>query len=461
MKLVKKTKKLLILFLLFISFNTSYALTQTEAGEIIAQFAINFFDNYASETIYSLTDWTNDSTSHRAYAYRGEKVSGMAKPSKNMTDKGMKPVSFTNKYGMDCVGFVSFCIHQSLKLGSNTTFSYFVTPQSGASNGFYKVTDGTRKPGDILATSGHVAVYIGNGEVIDSAAVGPDRAISRRAKASVYPSTYRISEQTAAKIDKNNTTVQFEGKGATDYSFSSSNSGNSNSENITILSGTVPEHWKSNCKDFSGYFSWTNVSYTGNSDDTTPNSMSPKVEIDFENSTVPQEILSGSSKDKFNWLFDGNGNMAYNTTEAAILKYIVTIDVPVINENGKETTKKLSVHKKVAGDIVKIFTEIKEGGFKIRDEDTGAFNWRQGEKIGKSGLYSMHCLGIAVDVNWNSNAYFVRGKLSAGKHWKPGVDEFSMPADGVAVTAFKKYGWKWGGDWKSSKDYMHFSLTGN
>jgi hypothetical protein len=24
------------------------------------------------------------------------------------------------------------------------------------------------------------------------------------------------------------------------------------------------------------------------------------------------------------------------------------------------------------------------------------------------------------------------------------------------IDIFKKYGWKWGGNWRSSKDYMHF-----
>jgi hypothetical protein len=28
------------------------------------------------------------------------------------------------------------------------------------------------------------------------------------------------------------------------------------------------------------------------------------------------------------------------------------------------------------------------------------------------------------------------------------------------VTAFAQIGWEWGGFWSSSKDYMHFSLTG-
>jgi len=262
MKIANKIKIFLITTILFICFNKNYAITQKEAGEIIAQFAINFFDNYASETVYSVKGWADNVNGQRAYAYRGQKTSGEAEPSDGMKSRGMTSINYTNKYSMDCVGFVSFCIHQALKLGDNNTFTCFVTPQSGGSNGFEKVTDGSRKPGDILATSGHVAVYIGNGEIIDSAAAGPDRAISRRATANKYPSTYRISNSTAAGINKENTTVQFEGKGSSDYSFSDVDSGSSTGTVSQILSGTPPEHWTSGCKDFSGYFSWTNVTYT-------------------------------------------------------------------------------------------------------------------------------------------------------------------------------------------------------
>ena len=33
------------------------------------------------------------------------------------------------------------------------------------------------------------------------------------------------------------------------------------------------------------------------------------------------------------------------------------------------------------------------------------------------------------------------------------------PGD-VVVRSFAAIGWGWGGDWRTLKDYMHFSLTG-
>jgi hypothetical protein len=32
--------------------------------------------------------------------------------------------------------------------------------------------------------------------------------------------------------------------------------------------------------------------------------------------------------------------------------------------------------------------------------------------------------------------------------------------DCIVKKAFAEIGWKWGGDWSSSKDYMHFSANG-
>jgi len=162
--------------------------------------------------------------------------------------------------------------------------------------------------------------------------------------------------------------------------------------------------------------------------------------------------------------FDGNVGIQYNTTEAEVLAYQTWVDVPIIDQNGQEDVKSIQIHRKLAGSILQIFTEIKAGGFPIRKSDTGAYNWRGGQKIGESReLYSMHCLGLAIDVNWNSNYYvdMVTGAALSAGHWKPGIDPLSMPVDGVAVTTFKKYGWRWGGDWTSTKDYMHFSVTGN
>lgn len=44
-------------------------------------------------------------------------------------------------------------------------------------------------------------------------------------------------------------------------------------------------------------------------------------------------------------------------------------------------------------------------------------------------------------------------------NYRPGADPLSIPDNVVAI--WKKHGFYWGGDWKSAKDYMHFTFTGN
>lgn len=57
---------------------------------------------------------------------------------------------------------------------------------------------------------------------------------------------------------------------------------------------------------------------------------------------------------------------------------------------------------------------------------------------------SFHQYGLAID-----GAIMINGKIV----WK--VDKNWM----IMVECFKKYGFSWGGDWKSFKDYPHFERT--
>jgi len=58
---------------------------------------------------------------------------------------------------------------------------------------------------------------------------------------------------------------------------------------------------------------------------------------------------------------------------------------------------------------------------------------------------SAHSWGMAVD--WNPN----RNRVNASKP--------ELTPDHPVVKCFKKYGFEWGGDWKSVKDWMHFQFA--
>lgn len=116
----------------------------------------------------------------------------------------------------------------------------------------------------------------------------------------------------------------------------------------------------------------------------------------------------------------------------------------------------LTVHKKVAEDVKKIFEEIYNGKEKFPIKYCIGYSNRE-----KST--SQHNLGLAIDINPDENYFIGRdGVIKAGKFWKPGENPYSILPDGDVVRAFKKYGWHWSPEmnWSNGADYMHFSLSG-
>ena len=95
---MKKIKYIIISILFFVCCtfftNSSYALSQDEAGQIAAEFAINFYNSHGSETRYNY----NNSARSQA-VMNGKKVGGY--------------------YQFDCVGWISLVYQQALRLGDN------------------------------------------------------------------------------------------------------------------------------------------------------------------------------------------------------------------------------------------------------------------------------------------------------------------------------------------------------
>ncbi len=139
------------------------------------------------------------------------------------------------------------------------------------------------------------------------------------------------------------------------------------------------------------------------------------------------------------------------------------------------------VHKTVASEVTKIFGELYAMNYPIRKmklvsdykgsdwqsieaDNTSAFNCR---KATGSKHWSKHSYGKAIDLNSIENPYVSRSghishkasqqyrKRSHKKH--SSADKAILLKNDKAVKIFKKYGWKWGGDWSGVKDYQHFS----
>ena len=73
---------------------------------------------------------------------------------------------------------------------------------------------------------------------------------------------------------------------------------------------------------------------------------------------------------------------------------------------------------------------------------------RVGEYVDENALFD------AIDTAFTGGGTLVP---TANWFWAPGENPYSIPPNGDVVKSFKKYGWGWGGEWRSKRDYMHFS----
>lgn len=95
-------------------------------------------------------------------------------------------------------------------------------------------------------------------------------------------------------------------------------------------------------------------------------------------------------------------------------------------------------------------------------DNTSAFNCRY---VAGTTRWSMHAYGKALDINPRENPYVTPSGHVSPPAGRPYIDR-SRDARGlikrgsVAHRAFKRVGWKWGGNWSGTKDYMHFSSNG-
>jgi Ca2+-binding RTX toxin-like protein len=143
-------------------------------------------------------------------------------------------------------------------------------------------------------------------------------------------------------------------------------------------------------------------------------------------------------------------------------------------------TGSLVVHRDADRRILRAMRELLQARFEIRRmklidryggddhrsmnaDNTSAFNCRF---VAGTSRWSEHAFGRAIDVNPVENPYVTpSGHVSppAGRRYA----DRSRHAPGMvhrgdaAHRAFARVGWEWGGNWPGTKDYQHFSASGN
>jgi poly-gamma-glutamate capsule biosynthesis protein CapA/YwtB (metallophosphatase superfamily) len=146
--------------------------------------------------------------------------------------------------------------------------------------------------------------------------------------------------------------------------------------------------------------------------------------------------------------------------------------------DGRAHTGQMVVHHRHARGLVGVFRELYEARFPIRRmqlidayggadnrsmaaDNSSAYNCRT---VAGTSTFSDHAYGAAVDINPVENPYVTaNGVLPAAGRRFVDVDRSRdaetargvIVADDVAVRAFARIGWKWGGVW-NEPDYQHF-----
>ena len=189
--------------------------------------------------------------------------------------------------------------------------------------------------------------------------------------------------------------------------------------------------------------------------------------------------ISEITPDIENRMIEGNSWRQGCPVSLHNLRYL---QLAYLDFNGQTQMGEMIVHESIASNTVYVFEELYIMHYaidkmqlvsdysgndwqSIESDNTSAFNCRP--VSGKKKKWSKHAYGKAIDINPIANPYISKtGHISHKASYKYKkrrhldinnlADRALLLSSDPATKAFKKYGWSWGGDWRSMKDYQHF-----
>jgi D-alanyl-D-alanine carboxypeptidase len=152
------------------------------------------------------------------------------------------------------------------------------------------------------------------------------------------------------------------------------------------------------------------------------------------------------------------------------------VGVGYVGFDGQTHRGELIVHQDLVANVVAIFEQLHQLRYPIaamrtvdhypgaddelsmQDNNTSAFNCRP---LPSGRAWSLHAYGRAIDLNPLFNPFVdSRGDFqpkTAALYLDRGrTDPGILHAGDAAVRVFTDRGWRWGGDWRTPKDYQHF-----
>lgn len=176
--------------------------------------------------------------------------------------------------------------------------------------------------------------------------------------------------------------------------------------------------------------------------------------------------------------------ISYPATGSTEISYDDLCYVHVLHYDfsGEPREGELISNRSIAQDLVEIFYELYVAEYQIEkislidtydgddtlsmeDNNTSCFNYRTVDGTDK---LSKHALGLAIDINPFYNPY-IRYTKEGGQIISPiGSEDYAdrsqsfpykIDTDDLCYRLFTQYGFTWGGNWNSSKDYQHFQKS--
>ena len=160
------------------------------------------------------------------------------------------------------------------------------------------------------------------------------------------------------------------------------------------------------------------------------------------------------------------------TVRRSDLRYLLMLHR---NKDGRTQVGEMVCNKAIARQLLEVFKGLYEADYRIErmvliddygadDErsmaanNTTCFNFRF--MTGSRSRVSKHGMGMAVDINPLYNPYVKGGRVqpAAGRPYTKNRAAVPMAIQrgDMCHSLFVKYGFSWGGAWRSLKDYQHF-----
>ncbi len=193
----------------------------------------------------------------------------------------------------------------------------------------------------------------------------------------------------------------------------------------------------------------------------------------------------------------------YEPISDGLRRYITGISYPIPEENiepeitieelryvhiwhydfdGNPAEGELICNETIAQDLVEIFHELYRNEYQLErvllieeydgsddasmeDNNTSCFNYRV---VAGSKQLSKHAYGLAVDINPLYNPYVTYAEDGTEKVAPAAAELYANRSNSFAYKIdekdlcyklFTQYGFTWGGNWNSSKDYQHFQKS--